>query len=295
MNRLNHHHLYIFWTLARTGSFTNAAKSLSIAQSAVTSQIKQLEEVLGLSLIDRSNKRKTVLTAEGRRVLEYANSIFEYSQELLNWANKSEQSKINVIRAGAISGLSRNLQFQFFQPIINDHTVKLEITTGDQDNLLRLLKEHSLDLVLSSHNVMYDGNVTYYSHVLTTSPIVFVMKAEKGKKSIPNLKQALSQKKIYIPGQHFEIRPELDAYLERLKCNYQIAGEIDDIALLRIFALRTGSIVALPEMGVRNDIESKKLIVLSQAKNLFQRYYAIAMQKKVPHFEIEKLISAMRK
>lgn len=44
MVQLNHHHLYIFWILAKQGTFTNAAKTLSIAQSAVTSQIKILKE-----------------------------------------------------------------------------------------------------------------------------------------------------------------------------------------------------------------------------------------------------------
>ena len=40
MERLNYHHLYLFWTLAKEGTFTKTAEKLSIAQSAVTSQIK---------------------------------------------------------------------------------------------------------------------------------------------------------------------------------------------------------------------------------------------------------------
>jgi len=91
MQRLNHHHLYVFWMFAKTSSFTKTAESLSIAQSAVTSQVKRLEEVLGINLIDRTNPRRTQISAEGRKVLEYADSIFESSRELINWATKGSR------------------------------------------------------------------------------------------------------------------------------------------------------------------------------------------------------------
>lgn len=295
MQRLNHHHLYIFWTLARAGSFTAAANELSIAQSAVTAQIKQLEEVLGLTLIDRSNKRRPELSSDGRKVLEYANSIFEESQELLRWATKGEAPKAHVLRIGSISGLSRNLQYEFLKPVVDDPSVRLEISTGDQENLIRQLKEHSLDAVLSSHNVRSDGKVSFYSHVLTTSPVVFVTKQDRSPKKDLDLVESLAKKPLYLPGSSFEIRPELDAFLERLKVPFRIAGEIDDIALLRIFALRSGAVVAIPEMGVKNDIDEKELSVLSKARGVEQRFYAITRQKRIPHRTIESLITAMRK
>jgi LysR family transcriptional activator of nhaA len=295
MQRLNHHHLLIFWTFARAGTFTNAARELSIAQSAVTAQIKQLEEVLGLTLIDRSNKRRPELTDDGRRILEYANSIFETSQELLKWATKGKAPKQTVLRIGAISSLSRNLQYEFIKPVLNDLAIKIEVTTGDQENLIRLLKEHALDVVLTSHNVRSSGKVLFYSHVLTTSPLIFVTKLERSSPKNFELKARLSQKPLFIPGLSFEIRPELDAYLENLKIPVKIAGEIEDIALLRILALRSGAVVALPEMGVKNDIEENELIVLGRASRIEQRFYAITRQRIVPNKVIEGLITNMRR
>jgi LysR family transcriptional regulator, transcriptional activator of nhaA len=294
MQRLNHHHLFIFWTFAKTGSFTQTAYELSIAQSAVTKQIQQLEEVLGLMLIDRSNRRRAELTSDGRRVLEYANSIFESSQELIKWATKGEAPKTSTLRVGALSGLSRNLQYEFLKPIVGDVAYRLEVTTGDQENLVRLLREHSMDVILSSHNVRSDGKISFYSHVLTSSPLIFVT-ADQSLKKNSDLKSCLKQRPLFVPGNSFEVRPELDAFLENLKTPFRIAGDIDDIALLRILALRSGAVVALPEMGVRNDIESNELSVLAYAKGIEQRFYAITRQKRVPNKIIESLIQSMRK
>ncbi len=291
MERLNHHHLYIFWTLARRGTFSKAAEALHIAQSAVTAQIKSLEGSLGFSLVDRSNKRKPTLTEEGRKVLDYAESIFATSQDLMNWAKGGEPAKVQTLRVGALSGLSRNLQFEFLGPAVGNSGVRIEVTTGDQDRLVRLLAEHSLDIILSSHNVPSNSRVPFHSHVLTSSQVVFVTRSERRLRRRP-LEQWLRERRLFIPGKNFEARPELDAILDRIN-KVNLAGEIDDIALLRIFAVRSGAIVAIPKMGVKGELAAGELVCVGTT-NVKQKFYGITRQKKFPNRLIQELISLMR-
>jgi len=295
MRRLNHHHLYIFWIFGKTGSFTKTAEELSIAQSAVTSQIKNLEEALGIDLIDRTNSRRPILASEGRKVLEYADSIFESSRELLNWATKGALPKEKILGIGAISGLSRNLQYEFMEPLLGKKDIKFEVTTGDQKNLIDLLSGHELDVVLTSHNVSQIKGGNLYANVLTASPVVFLIRRDSKIKKTGSISERLSGLDLFTPGQNFEAKPELDAYLGSLDSNFRIAGEVDDIALLRILALRSGSVVAMPEMGVKNDIESGDLKVIALAKDIQQRFYAITRQKLNPNNEINHLIEHIRR
>jgi LysR family transcriptional activator of nhaA len=209
---LNYHHLYYFWLLSKEGSFTKVAEKLAIAQSAVSGQINQLEESLGMSLIDRSNKRRPIFTEEGKKVLDYADNIFETGEELLQWARTGSTQKELIIKIGALSGLSRNFQYEFIKPTLNIPNLKVELITGDQSKLTKMLSEHNLDLFLSSHNVVSDGRTTFFSHVLYTSSLVFVI-SKKGLKGKPNLLEQLTKKRLYLPGKSFEARPELDAYL----------------------------------------------------------------------------------
>ena len=67
---------------AQFQSFSKAAESLGYSQSAVTVQIKELEEELGVRLFDRMGKR-VILTAQGQCFLEYANSILDTIQNLI--------------------------------------------------------------------------------------------------------------------------------------------------------------------------------------------------------------------
>lgn len=294
MQRLNHHHLYVFWIFSKTSSFTQAAETLSIAQSAVTSQVKLLEEALGIDLVNRTNPRRPQITDEGRKVIDYADSIFESSRELINWATKGSLPKKRLIRIGAISGLSRNFQFEFIEPLLKQGDIKFEITTGDQDNLIQMLSEHQLDVVLSSRNADPDHKTQLHSNVITKSPLLFVV----GKKNSPKVKKDLNSilktHALFIPGKHFEAKPELDAYLEKFK-EIRIAGEIDDVALLRILALRSGEVVVMPEMGIRNDIESGDVVVLLKMNSVEQRFYAITRQKRDPHSDVGLLIAEMKK
>ena len=71
-----------FVTVAETGGVTRAAHSLNLTQSAVSMQIKRLETLLDLQLLDRSG-RGVVLTAHGEQLLGYGRRILALNDEVL--------------------------------------------------------------------------------------------------------------------------------------------------------------------------------------------------------------------
>lgn len=77
---MNLRHLRTFVTIAETGSFQAAAQRLFLTQSAVSMQMKTLEEVLNAELFDR-DKRPPVLSAHGRSLLERARDLVDQAEE----------------------------------------------------------------------------------------------------------------------------------------------------------------------------------------------------------------------
>ena len=65
---LNYHHLYYFYTVAKTGSIAKATDTLLLAQPTISAQIKELERFFKRPLFERRNRR-LVLTEEGRCLL----------------------------------------------------------------------------------------------------------------------------------------------------------------------------------------------------------------------------------
>ena len=77
---MNLRHLRTFVTIAETGSFRLAAQRLYLTQSAVSMQMKTLEETLQAELFDRSN-RPPVLSAHGRSLLDRARDLVDQADQ----------------------------------------------------------------------------------------------------------------------------------------------------------------------------------------------------------------------
>ena len=289
---MNYNHLYYFWILAREGSFTRAAQVLSISQSAVSEQIRLLEHQLELELFDRSNKRRIRLTEDGKKIFEYADTIFETGQEMLRWARGASAQGDTLLRIGAVSGLSRYFQYEFLKPLVGKPGIRIEVATGDYQKMLPLLREHSIDLILASSTVPQEADYGFYAHVLTESPLWFFVATEL-KRRDASLKDYLKSHQLALPSRALETRPEIDAYLERHGLKFQISAELDDVALLRLFALHSGNVVIAPELGVINDLRAKQLVAIKKL-DVVQKYYAITRQKKFPNDLAASLISEMK-
>ena len=95
----NLHQLRIFAAVARLGSFSRAAKELTISQPAVSVQVQELERTLGTPLLQRLG-RKIVPTEAGEIVLEHTQQIFQIVEVLSTSVNDIRGLYRGTIRVG---------------------------------------------------------------------------------------------------------------------------------------------------------------------------------------------------
>lgn len=292
MEWLNYHHLYYFWVLRQEGSFTKAALRLGISQSAVSEQIQNLERSLSVELLDRTHKKKLQMTETGLSVLDYAQSIFETGQELQRWLKTADHKNAKLIRLGVHSGLTRSLQIDFLRPIIDKNDHKIQVVSGDQERLLKLLNDYKIDMILMSSAIDERFPFESYAHYLTSTPIVVVSSRPL---KFKNINELLASHPIYLPSVHLEVRAQIEAYFERHKMTPNIIGDIDDISLLRLLALSTEAAVLLPKLSVMDDIKKGDLHLLHEFRDINKRYYAITRRRKFPNPLCEYLIRHMKR
>ena len=99
---LNYHHLRYFRAIAHEGSLTKAARHLKLSQSALSVQLRSLEDSLGQPLFERKHKA-LVLTEAGQIALEYADSIFRSGEELTDLLQNRGKRSRGFLRVGAAS------------------------------------------------------------------------------------------------------------------------------------------------------------------------------------------------
>ncbi|MCH8856238.1 MAG: LysR family transcriptional regulator, partial [Proteobacteria bacterium] len=148
LDQLNFHHLFYFWRVAKLGHLTRAAEELHTSQSAVSAQIRQLEQRIGEELFSREGRR-LVLTDSGHLVLAYADNIFGLGQEMLGRL-QGRSAGVTRLRVGSVATLSRNYQENWIRPLLADSTVVLTLESGLLEGLISRLVQHQLDVVLSN-------------------------------------------------------------------------------------------------------------------------------------------------
>ena len=108
MRSLNLDQLRALEAVADTGGFTAAAKRLNLSQSAVSTQIKELEDRFGVRLIDRLGK-KAFATAAGREVIEHARRIATEADAVTVAMRRHREGFLGRVRLGAGPKIHRQL------------------------------------------------------------------------------------------------------------------------------------------------------------------------------------------
>jgi LysR family transcriptional activator of nhaA len=145
LKRLNFHHLHYFWVVAKDGNLTRAARQLHISQSALSSQIRHLEDQLGHALFAREG-RALRLTEVGHVVLGYAEGIFNLGRELLSSVSGGEGQASQQLRIGAVATLSRNFLENFLRPALHETQLQLVLESASLEELLERLRVHKIGL-----------------------------------------------------------------------------------------------------------------------------------------------------
>jgi DNA-binding transcriptional LysR family regulator len=90
-----------FYHVAKLGSFTKAANTTFRTQSAISQQIKNLEEELGCQLFERIGKRKLRLTSAGNRFFKFSETILERHASLIDEINEIKGHQKGRLRVAA--------------------------------------------------------------------------------------------------------------------------------------------------------------------------------------------------
>lgn len=288
MNDLNYHHLHYFWAVAHEGNLTRAAERLFVSQSAVSVQIKKLEQQLGQELFMREG-RSLVLTEAGSIALEYADAVFRLGDELVGTLGAHGDTTRRILRIGALATLSRNFQIGFLQPLLVRDDVEIVIQSGSLRDLLQELTQHRIDLVLANQAPLRDTGVTWVPHLIAKQPVSLVGRPHQRRKG-RRLDDILANEPLLLPSIDSSIRTGFDTLAARLGVRPTIAGEVDDMAMLRLMARESNVLAVVPPIVVRDELERGELVEIRRLPDLEETFYAITGSRRFPNPLVRELI-----
>ncbi len=287
MGALNYNHPRYFWAVAHDGNLTRTAARLNLTQSALSVQIRKLEERLGHVLFERRG-RQLHLTEVGRITLDHADAIFATGDELLGTLRNTRTSR-QTLRLGVQATLSRNFQLEFLQPVLGRDDIQIVVRSGNPSELLASLQSLSLDIVLITQSPIHDALTPFVSHRLAERAVSLIGTPKRLRKR-STLAERLQRHPVILPSKDTSIRTGFDAMMDRLGIRPHVVAEVDDMAMLRLLARADIGLAVLPAIVVKDEITAGVLIEGDPLQGITEVFYAVTLDRRFPNPLVRELI-----
>ena len=174
MRNLTLRQIKIFLSATKHMSFTRAAEELHISAPAISMQIKEMEEDMGVSLFVRENK-KIALTTAGEYFLVYARRVASTLIEASNMMERLRGTEVKALKIGLVSTAKYFLPQMLVQFKKDYPNLQIKIEVRNRQQLIELLRDGELDIaIMGQPPKELDTRVEPFAshpHVFVASPL----------------------------------------------------------------------------------------------------------------------------
>lgn len=259
-----------FQSVVKHNSFTKASEEHFISQSAISQQVKALEDELGVMLLERK-KRSFTLTKAGEYFYKKSLVLVADYDTICHELQRINGNADEILRVGVLKGYSGNE----FQNAVSAFTanfpdVTIEVMHGNHDALYALLRNGEIDIVLNDQrrafsdeyiNVVLDIR-EYYAEISINSPLSQLDEAE-----ISDLKNM----PLILLSSHEQQETERNFYINDLGFQSEIIfTEFLDDAHMQVIQGR--GFMPIEGTGDTNQSATKAVKLLRNGKPIIRRY-----------------------
>lgn len=272
--------LRAFLTVAKLKSMSEAARELNYSQPAISAQIRDLENILGISLFEKSG-RKLRLSEPGRIVLPYVERLLR-DYDLINAAiPQALDSSRAYLRIGASSLPGVHLVPQLladFGKSFPDICISLSIEKANR--IERMVLDRQIDIGFIGRKVQYAPRTHLHEFLVKKDNLVAIVSSSHplaGRKSISL--DELSRVPLILPHRDVLTRRSVEERFHQLGYSVDLAYEVSNTeAIKRMVACALGASV-LCQSSVQKEIEAGWLSAISVNELELYRYIYIITRK----------------
>jgi len=285
----------IFYAVATNGSISSSSNSLYISQPAITFQIKNLEEQLGVSLFIRT-KKGMLLTEEGKILYDYVKTAIESIKNGENTLTNLKNLNSGIIRIGASTTVSRHVLIPYLEIFHEKYpNIEIQILNNLTTNLVKELKNGNLDLLILNMPMEETKD-------LKIIPIVEVQDIFVGNKKYFDLTNGkldlkdLNSYPLIFQKNPSNTRAYLDKYLKNNNTILKPNLEVVSYNLIMDLVKAGFGIGYATKEFIKNELDNKLLYEINVSPNVPKRYIGIAIvDRNIPNYSVKKLIDLMVK
>ncbi|MEO0976436.1 MAG: LysR family transcriptional regulator [Pseudomonadota bacterium] len=272
--------------VSQHSSLNAAARSLGLSHSAVSLQIKALEEELEFQILDRS-KRPPVLTAEGLALVEHARRMEDISSDIEALADRRRLH--GRVTLGAVPSTISNITAPALAAIHAEHPdLKVELMVALSQRLIELVSDGTVHAALVTDPKLDDPNLALAEicnepfHVITslTEPL-------------ETLDELLGERSFIWFDRRSRLSQQVEAYLLARALQPRTAMEVDSFEAVEALVRYDLGVSILPKRALTEVPEGIRSWPLDAGA--FERRVVLASRRNAPRSRlISKIAEAMR-
>lgn len=250
--------LRTFCEIADTLNFTKASERLNLTQSAVSHQIKALEDELGVRLFVRG-KRGVKLTDAGRSAIESARTILNEAESMRQQVAGREQALAGSVRVAAATQALVYLFAPLFEDFMDSHdSVELVFRTTANT-------EQTIDDILEGVADVGFASMAVYSPALEvldlfSDELVLVVGKKHSLASKKEIRSSEVEKERWVLFERgASIRRATDDFFKKVQVKPEKALESNDTYFVKLMVEHGLGVSLMPSWAVREEVKTGKL------------------------------------
>lgn len=253
--------LRAFVAVAETGTFTAGARRVHVTQSAISMQIRQLEEEAGVQLFVRA-PRRVLLTEAGERMLLRARSILhEHDAALLEMAEMAGTER-GRLRVGSASA---NISAESLPPVLKTlrerhPQMEIFVKTGTSEALVEQILSGELDMALVSLPVEARGVKT--ETLMRDSLVAIVCPEHPLAKERVVSAYTLANEKLILGERGGNTRRILEQFFAEAGVRPTVSMELNRLASIKRMVEAGMGVGIVPSQSVREEVGEGRIIAL---------------------------------
>jgi LysR family transcriptional regulator, hydrogen peroxide-inducible genes activator len=247
-------------SLAETRHFGHAAQACAVTQPALSMQIKELEDELQVSLVER-RKSGIELTEQGEEIARRARTILASVRDLLDYAKQQEGVLSGVLKLGAIPSIAPYL-LPLALPELQRRFpgLHLQLRETVTENLVRELMTGDLDVILVALPV--DDPELETLHLFDDKFILAVKATAQNKRLSQADADMLSQDRLLLLEEGHCLRDQALSYCHMVTPEARDSFGASSLATIVQMVAGGYGITLLPEMAVASEVHQRSDIRL---------------------------------
>ncbi len=256
INDINLNLYKVFYNVAITGSFKEAAKKMRISQPAISKQIKKLEDNLEVKLFYRFNKG-IELTNEGRILFQQIEKMNFYLEASTKYIDASKKLLTGELTIGCPSHITSFYLLKFVEKFMATHKkIKINIISDSTSALVEGLTHHKLDFIIDSYPIeVFSKEIVIKK--LETFDTIFITSNDY-KCEINNIYD-LKDKDLILPLPRSSMRKSLMKILSKYDVDLNVVLAVDTTDLIISSVKRNLGIGYVVKEAVKQELLNKEV------------------------------------